>query len=214
MKKLIKSFFDKDEEPKGRTLNHPRELNIGDVIVMDDGFDLPAQLRGQQFEVKQVQTTQFEYKQLTGWVLKGVSERPIFLGVEEEDGEAYLAFSIKVERDEVEQIFDLDEFSEIFETEGAAVINKQGDLGGFDNWVAPIYRQTAHEERGYFYEEDYRGRKVPDYEGVGEPFNYYCLESDDDDHQVEIEVWQDGDTDVLLTIYRPVADIKEMWPTK
>ena len=102
MKKLFKSFFDKNEEPKGRTLTHPRDLRVGDVIVMDDGFDLPIQLRGQQFEVKKVQTYQFEHEQNSEWILKGIDNRPIFLGVEEEDGSCELTFSIKIERDEVE----------------------------------------------------------------------------------------------------------------
>ena len=34
----------------------------------------------------------------------------------------------------------------------------------------------------------------------------------DGGHAIEIEVWTGGETDVFVTIYRPISDIKELWP--
>ncbi len=108
-------------------------------------------------------------------------------------------------------LFDLDRFADIFEA-GVTDIAPAHDQAGFTGWLAPRYRQTAQGERGYFYEEDFRGRNVPRHEGEGEPFDYYCLANDDQAFELEVEVWPDGATDVMLTRYRPLSDIKELWP--
>lgn len=211
-KSLFKSFTKKDEE--GRTLEHPRDLAKGDMIVLDDSYDLPAQLRGKSLQVTAVQTYQFEYETITEFVLKSDAQFSIFMSVEEEDGETDLVFSVEIPRSTVEQIFDLDQFSTIFDGDGNAEIQVQDEPSDMQGWLSPCYRQTAHGERGYFYSKDYRGQQVPMHEGSGEPFEYYCLVDDDESKQVELEVWEDGDTDVLLSLYRPVSDIRELWPAK
>jgi hypothetical protein len=69
---------------------------------------------------------------------------------------------------------------------------------------------------GYFHREDYRNLKPPqDANGVtGEPFEYYLLLDDDESRALEVEVYEGGDTDVVLTLYRPITDISDYWPGK
>ena len=62
--------------------------------------------------------------------------------------------------------------------------------------------------------KDYRGARPSDYEGDGEPFDYYCLVDSSESHAVEIEVYPGGETDVSLTLYRDVDDIKDLWPAE
>ncbi|MGL5393485.1 MAG: hypothetical protein ACRDA8_19265, partial [Shewanella sp.] len=102
-----------------RELNHPSQLKLGDMISLDNSFALPPQLRGQQLQVEAINTYEFARSQQAEWVLKGHSHTRIFLSLAEDD-ETYLAFSLKIPRAEVEQLFDLDEFSTLFDEPGRA----------------------------------------------------------------------------------------------
>lgn len=212
---FLNRLFGKKEEPK-RQLDHPSKLNKGDMISLDDSFALPPQLRGQQLRVETVNTYEYQRKQQTEWVLKGHSGDAIFLSLDEDD-ETYLALSIKVSRGQVEQFFDLDQFSEIFEEAGKAELDTQAlssELNDYEQWLSPHYHQVTSGSFGYFHRQDYRGLRPPqDADGAtGEPFESYQLLDDDEDKAVDVEVYESGETDVMLTLYRPLSDIREYWP--
>ena len=213
MKSFVKALWSRTKkDPDSRQLEHPRDLLEGDLVNITDSYALPSQLRGAGFKVVAVGTYQFEYEFETSFSLEGQDDYRIDLMVEKEDGRERAALSLSINRDVVEQLFDLDQFSEIFEEDVQTVLGLQQDAPELTGWTAPLYRQQACAERGYFYQQDYRGSSPPDEEGEGEPFDYYSLVSDDGKYAVEIEVWGGGETDVVLTIYRPLSDIKELWP--
>ena len=111
----------------------------------------------------------------------------------------------------MEKIFNLDEFSKIFESKGTTLLAK--DISIVDGFIAEEYTQTVIAERGYYYEgKDFRGSQPSSLEGEGEPFDYFCLVSKRGTHAVEIEVYEGGETEVYLTLYRDASDIKELWP--
>ncbi|AVV85455.1 DUF4178 domain-containing protein [Shewanella putrefaciens] len=205
--------------PPQRELNHPSQLNVGDMISIDDSFALPTQLRGQQLKVEAVNTYEFERNQQAEWVLKGHGSDTIYLSIEEDD-ETYLALSIKITRNQVEQIFDLEQFSTLFDEPGHAELTTQAlstdNAAQLEQWLGKQYHQVTFAAFGYFHREDYRGLKPPqDANGnTGEPFEYYLLLNDDESRAIEIEVYEGGDTDVVLTLYRPLTDIREYWPSK
>ncbi|MFT5789160.1 MAG: hypothetical protein ACI8SJ_001275 [Shewanella sp.] len=213
---FLRGLFGKKEEPK-RQLDHPSKLNKGDMISLDDSFALPPQLRGQQLRVEAVNTYEYERKQQTEWVLKGHGSDTIFLGLDEDD-ETYLALSIKVNRGLVDQLFDLEQFSTIFEEPGKAELitsKLSSELATeFELWLSPQYHQVTFAGFGYFHRQDYRGKKPPqDADGAtGDPFESYQLLDDDEDKAVDIEVYDGGETDVMLTLYRPLSDIRDYWP--
>ena len=60
------------------------------MLQLIDSFALPPELKGQTLRVVAVNTYQYEYSSETELVLKGASSTPIFLHVEEEDGESWL----------------------------------------------------------------------------------------------------------------------------
>ncbi|MCE9686996.1 hypothetical protein LZP73_12415 [Shewanella sp. AS16] len=213
---FFRGLFGKQEAPK-RRLAHPSELLEGDMIALDDSFALPGQLRGQQLRVEAVHTYEYETTQETEWLLKGHSGDSIYLSLEQDD-ETRLAFSIKINRSTVEQLFDLDAFSELFEEPGRAELTPK-ELSSeaaarFDSWLGKQYHQTSFAEFGYFHRQDYRGQKPPqDADGAtGEPFEAYALLDEQETRAIEVEVYQGGDTDVMLTLYRPLSDIREYWP--
>lgn len=215
---FFNSIFGKKAPPQ-RELNHPSALNVGDMISIDNSFALPTQLRGQQLKVEAVNTYEFERRQQAEWVLKGHGNDTIYLSIEEDD-ETYLAFSLKISRSQVEQIFDLEQFSTLFDEPGHATLLTQelpaGITSQLEQWLGKQYHQVTFAAFGYFHREDYRNLKPPqDANGAtGEPFEYYLLLDDDESRALEVEVYEGGDTDVVLTLYRPITDIRDYWPGK
>ncbi|MFX3701697.1 hypothetical protein ACJBSS_12135, partial [Streptococcus suis] len=55
-------------------------------------------------------------------VLESDAGKVIFLQIERRDGEEWANFSIKIQRDEVDEIFSLDEFARIFDEEQLTLI--------------------------------------------------------------------------------------------
>ncbi|QSX30765.1 hypothetical protein JYB88_03635 [Shewanella cyperi] len=210
---FLKGLFGTKAEPPKRQLNHPRQLQVGDMITLDTDFGLPAQLRGQQFRVEAVNTYEYSRSQHPEWVLKGYSGDTVFLGLEEDD-ECSLVFSITITRPEVDSLFGLDAFSEIFEEEQKAELQTLAVPERLEQWVGKQYHEVSFAEFGYFHRQDYRGLKPPqDANGAcGDAFEAYGLEDDSGERALEVEVYEGGDTEVCVSLYRPLSDIREYWP--
>lgn len=208
---FIKKMFGKEE--KQRTLTSPNELNTGDIIVLTDSFALPESLRQQQFQVSSVNSYEYEEQTQTEWVLTGINELEIFLSLDVDD-KTYLKFALKIEHQDVECLFDLDNFSELFDEPGQAFLNRQQDNEKTTNWTNEQYQQSLFAKVGYFHRKDHRSENLSPYEGKesGEQFELYQLLDQNQSFGIEVEVWQDGDTDVFLTMYRPFSDIVDMYP--
>ncbi len=210
---LDKLFGNKKSQAPKRVLDHPKKLNPGDMISLDDSFALPPQLKGQQLKVERVSCYEYEHNRSAEWQLRGNDNLPIFMSVETDD-EEWLCFSVKVTRDKVEQLFDLDEFAKIFEEPGQAVLKlkpeARSQLPELAHWLADEYHQSTFAAYGYYHQNDYRLMSPP--AGRGEPFESYRLDSADESRAVEIEVYESGETDVMLTLYRPLSDIRDFWP--
>lgn len=205
-------FMGNDEDDTPRTLEHPRDLNLHDIIKFKF---LPQQtLSGKRFEVVDVNTYDFEDEHLTEFTLKSDNGYTVFMIVDETDDEPCLSLSHKLSRREVEKTFDMDQFADIFDGNGRTSVEVLKEPEFDTGWVAPVYFQEIQGEVGYYHKGDYRGRGVPQGEDDGDDFEYYYLESDDEEFSIEIEVYEGGDTEVALTVYRDIEDIEEMWPQK
>lgn len=202
----------KDKVPE-RQLDHPTKLIVGDIITLDDSFALPAQLKGQSLEVTQVNTYEYEYRKNCEWVLRGNDDELIFLSYEKDDEES-LVFSIKITREQVEQMFDLEQFSQLFEQSTDAVLELKHNLPQFNNWLSQRYRQDEFATVGFFHEKDHRSEHISEFAGSdqGDSFERYSAITDDQRYGIEAEVYQGGETDVILCLYRPISDIRQYWP--
>jgi len=212
MKSFIKGLWSRTKsEPEVRLLDHPRALQVGDFLKMSDSFGLPEYLRDQVFEVTAITTWQFEHEFESTFSLRSKNNDSIDLTIDSDSGRESAAFSIEIPRATVEKIFDLDEFSAIFDEEESAVLNTltKLDLAG---WLSDQYHQTACGERGFFYQKDCRGVGPSTFEGDGEPFDFYALVSPDESQSVEIAVYAGGETEVSLVLNRSIDDIRELWP--
>ncbi|MFT5163665.1 MAG: hypothetical protein ACI9FJ_002262 [Alteromonadaceae bacterium] len=203
----------KKKQPEVRQLNHPRDLNVGDMIQLIDSFAFPPELKGQTLRVAAVNTYQYKYENEFELVLKGEGKQTIFLVVENDDGQEWANFSIKVERQDVEDLFGLDQFADIFDLDELVSIKRLNDVKAFERWTTKTYTQSAQPSTGYFYEQDYRSKTIPEFvEDGGEPVECINLADPDDSFSVNIEIWDDGQTDVSLTLSRPLSDIVDLFP--
>ena len=208
---FFKNIFKKEKEQ--RKLTQVNQLLVGDIIQLTDSFALPETLRCQQFQVTAVTSYEFENSTQTEWSLSGRSDLVLFLALEVDDV-SELKFSIKIEHEDVESLFDLDEFSEVFSEPGNAFLTKQQDTDLTSAWTSDEYQQSVFSRIGFFHRKDHRSEKLSEYEGKdsGEQFELYTLLDKEQDKGIDIEVWQDGETEVFLTLYRPVTDIIDMFP--
>ncbi|MFP6806086.1 MAG: hypothetical protein VB957_02705 [Pseudomonadales bacterium] len=214
MSSFFKGLWSRTKKaPELRVLSHPRELEPEDMIQMANHFGLPEALRDQSFKVIGISTYQFEHGNSPCFTLEGTSDKRINLTIESDAGRETAAFSLGIKRNIVEEMFDLDEFSEIFDGDGGASLTLVNDAG-MSAWVGGRYFQQANGERGYYYEKDFRGSVPPEHEDEGEPFEYYLLVSDDESHGVEIEVFAGGETEVSLVIYVDLEMISGLWPAE
>jgi hypothetical protein len=209
---FFKKIFNKDK-PVQRKLTHVDQLLAGDIIVLTDSFALPETLRNQQLQVTAVNSYEYENNTQTEWTLQGNDDLLLFLSLDVDDA-TELKFALKILPEDVETLFDLDEFSEIFDEPGEAFLTKKADNNLTTNWSSEQYQQSTFAKVGYFHRKDHRSENISEYEGKdsGEQFEFYALYNEDQSKGVDVEVWQDGDTDVFLTIYRPLTDIIDMYP--
>ncbi|MBU2869680.1 hypothetical protein [Colwellia sp. E2M01] len=209
---FFKKIFSKSADAP-RKLTKVSQLLIGDIVVLTDSFALPESLRGQQFQVKAINSYEFEHRVQTEWALLGSNDLEIFLSLEVDDI-TELKLSLKIQHEDVETLFDLDEFSQIFDEPGEAFLDKQADSALTTMWSSEQYQQSAFATVGFFHRKDHRSENLSAYEGKdsGEQFELYTLYNEDQSKGVDVEVWQDGDTEVCLTLFRPLSDIVDMYP--
>lgn len=209
---FFKKIFSKSS-PAPRKLTSVAQLLVGDIIVLTDSFALPESLRGQDFQVQAVNSYEFENKVQSEWVLLGNNALEIFLSLEVDDI-TELKLSLKIHHDDVETLFDLANFSEIFDEPGQAFLEKKADSAITSMWSSEQYQQSVFAKVGFFHRKDHRSEELSAYEGKdsGEQFELYSLYNEDQSKGIDIEVWQDGDTEVCLTLFRPLSDIIDMYP--
>jgi hypothetical protein len=201
------------KDPEARVLEHHRDLQKGDMVQLANHFGLPDVLRNKVFKITGVCTYQFEHENDTSFTLESLGDQKLSLSIETDVGRETAVFSYSISRSTVEELFDLDEFSEVFDSADAATLNTLNDAN-FDGWAANKYFQEVKGEKGYFYERDYRPSGPPVHEGEGELFEYYLLVNGDNSHGVEIEVYAGGETEVSLTRYLGMEMISGLWPAK
>lgn len=205
-------FNKKNNKSEQRKLTQVNQLLVGDIIVLTDSFALPEILRGQQLQVTAVNSYEYEQSTQSEWTLQGNNELLLFLSLDVDDS-TELKFGLKIEPEDVEILFDLDCFSEIFDEPGQAFLDRKADNKQTTSWSSEQYQQSTFAKVGYFHRKDHRSDNISAYEGKdsGEQFELYALYNEDQSKGIDIEVWQDGDTDVFLTLFRPLTDIVDMY---
>jgi len=207
---FFKSFFEPKKEV--RVLNHARDLQIGDILKFR--FTPQAELSNKRFQVSQINTYDYEDRKLTEFHLEDDGDEPIFITIDETDDVPFIAITRKIQRGVVDVLFDLEEFANVFDDEGHTQLHRKAEPEQLSNWTAEKYTQEIYAETGYFHKGDYRNQAVPESESEGESFENYLLIDDTRQFVIEAEVYDGGETEVLVSIRRPLTDIEEMWPAE
>lgn len=209
---FFKKLFNKDSQPQ-RQLQQPEQLQEHDIIEFSDSFALPNVLRGQQLQVTAINSHEFEHRIITEWALKGHSEQNFYLTLEQ-GAQPYLKIVMRLEEADIDVLFNHDELAEIFDEPGNAIVHRLSQSPNSENWTCEQYNQHIFAQMGYFHRQDHRNSEPSKYQGsdAGEAFELYALRGIDDQFGLDLQVWSDGDTDIFVSLYRPITDIKEFYP--
>ncbi len=192
-------------------LDHPRDLRTGDIIKL--GFLEQSELSGKTFEITHVNTYIYGNMCYPELILKDRTGTTIFLMVEEEDGEEYLAFSKKVARNDVRKVLSQDKLDAIIKARAGTTIHLRKKPAGMEEWLADNYTKTDDQVTGMFLAGDARSLSNEEMKRT-EPFTSYTLVDSDDKYALEIEVYGSGELELSLTVYHDMEALEEMWPGK
>lgn len=215
IKDPITMFFSRNkDEPTERVLDSPSDLLAGDIITLKPRSILPAELRGKDLTVKKVQAYQYSEGYMPEFVLTSPENMTFTLMVEPEEEGEDLTFSRLISPAEVQQLFDLDNFSELFGDTAAHLNVLDSDFTKvFDGWIAEKYFQSIQNGNGYFYDDDRRKQTPSKYvDDASEELRFHECEGNPDRYSLNVEIWEDGATDVFLQLTVPSNVIELMWP--
>lgn len=206
-----KIFGSKEEQVQRAVLVHPSQLQVGDIVKFS--FMDQSELSNQRVEVIEVNTYDFEDEHSTSFTLKSVSGDVFWLSATNDDGEEYLTVSRKLTRGQVKELFNPEQFSEVFEEGLAVSLDRQAIPEGFEHWTADHYNKVEDCSKGYYRKGDFRDGSMPKYADESNcSLDYYLLEDDSESFAIEIEVYANGETEVSTSVYLELSNIDEMWP--
>lgn len=210
--RFLKSLFSKQATTPTRALNQPDQLLIGDIFCFDDSFALPEVMRKQQLQVNDVITIEFKHRHYVQLVAQGSNQKLVYLSFPK-NPKNLIQCSLLLTRAEVEALFDMDAFSDIFNAPGNARLTPTAKQHTYADMLATEYIQQDFSTSGYIHQADYRDSKPPQYSDQehGQEFEYYSLEGNEGLRKIEIFIFENGDTDVYLSSLRPASDIAELW---
>lgn len=210
MLKMFRSLFKSYTGPNqaARQIDNPKQLQVGDLFKMSDSFALPSELRGESFQVQQVATYFYTDIGVPEFVIKSGPNKPLFLSIEDFDGEEQLILSRKLKRKEVEALFGWDAVKELTTRETTTEIVPRAP--GEDEWLADAYHRRVFGGTGRYFERDLRDGPAPG--SGGEPLHYYEFYDAEERCSFEVEAWEGDELEVCIGLVRPFSDIVEYWP--
>lgn len=210
--RFLKSLFNKQPAAPTRTLNEPKELLIGDIFCFSDSFALPEKIRKQQLQVNNITTIEFKHDHYVQLTAQGASDELVYVSFPK-NPKNQIKCSLLLSREDVEKLFDLDAFSEIFEEPGKARLIPLTEQHTYADMLSNEYIQQDFSTSGYLHQTDYRDTKPPQFSDQehGQEFEYYSLQGNQGLRLIEIFIFENGDTDVYLSSLRPAMDIAELW---
>jgi hypothetical protein len=208
---FFKSLFGSGESQGGaRRLSHPRDLREGDIIKF--GYIEQPDLSNTEFEVSQINTYIYGELCYPELILKDRSGNLVYMMVEEEDGDEYLALCKKIQKSEVSEVIGDDAMTRILTRGTGSQIPILKKPSGLETWLVDSYREVDDSVKGAFVKGDARYLAVEDINRQ-EKFTSHILEDSTEEYAIEIEIYSTGETEVCATVYHDIDEIEEMWPS-
>jgi len=210
--RFLKSLFNKQPVMPARTLNEPNQMLSGDIFCFSDSFALPEVMRKQQLQVNDIITIEFKHEHYVQLIGQGTNDKLVYISFPK-NPKNLIKCSLLLSRAEVETLFDLDNFSDIFEAPGKARLTPLTEQHAYGDMIAAEYIQQDFSISGYIHQADYRDSTPPQLSDQehGQEFEYYSLEGNEGLRLIEIFIFESGDTDIYLSSLRPISDIAELW---
>jgi len=209
---FFKSLFSKKQPLATRTLNHASELQQSDIFTFGDSFALPQAMRKMQLQVSDIKTLEFKHEHYAQVIAQGSGDKLVYLSFPA-NPQKLIKLSLLLPREDVEALFDMDAFSEIFEPPGKARLRPITQNHHYAYMLADEYIQQDFMTTGYIHQQDYRGSTPPQFteNKHGQEFEFYSLQGGQEKRFIEIFIFENGDTDVYLSFLRPANEIAELW---
>lgn len=211
---ILKRFgIGKKTEPDIRELEHPRELELGDIIRF--GFTAQSELSNEGYTVDSIETldTGGDTSKMCYFMMSGTEHKVRLRVVDDETVEV----SLEMLPETLLLAFKEQHLAEILDPDSGdhhqLSSRKEAKIpAALREWVAPKYRQEAH-IKAYLYKNDFRSKPLPDTMEAGElGCDYSLLVSDDRLRTVEFRVFDGGRTEAYLSVMLPTRKIEELWP--
>ncbi|MCP5001120.1 MAG: hypothetical protein GY933_20855 [Hyphomicrobiales bacterium] len=203
----------KKEETAQRLLDHPRDLEVGDIVKF--AFAEQTEISGVSFNVDRIRTldTGGDEHKLTYFLLSDADNK-IRLRVVDDDR---FEVALEVLPATLFKLFKEDDVAQALDPEGGdhqvLTARKAEKLPPeLKPWVGTTYRQEGY-VKAYRYEGDYRNRPLPSTVDEGESgCDYAYFITDDRQRGLEFRIFDGGRTEVHLCTFLPLRKIEELWP--
>jgi len=207
-----KLFGKKGKQEALRIVSSLDDVRAGDLLEFKDRPDLPAQIRGETLKISSVAYYQYESEGAVELALEIPSGESVTLAYSAVD-QGEIALSVKLPENRVLQVFDEQEFSDLWAEDFASIAAQPQGAGTLAAWACDSYQQTVKEASAYYFNEDRRGQALSMQEEDGsEELRYHEAMGGSDGYSLNIEVWGSGETDVFLCRAFAVSIITEYWP--
>lgn len=200
--------------PTPRTLDHPQQLQLGDMVQFE--FCPQPQLSNRSFTVSRFQTLDSggeTEKRGYIWLQDGAQAIRILAAA----GES-IEVAMELLPDDLLQLVDQEDVMDLLDPDSGnlhrlkAIVPPDQLPELLRGWGAAEYRQEGF-VKAYRYEKDYRHRLMPPQRGGGEVgCDYAWLVSPDRQHRLEFVVFDGGRTEVYIATQLPIRKIRELWP--
>ncbi|AGH82449.1 hypothetical protein PCNPT3_12565 [Psychromonas sp. CNPT3] len=206
------SLFNKKKTPETRQLTRPNDLQLNDIFTFSDSFSLPEVMRKQQLQVININSIEFKHQHYSQIVAQGSSAQLIYLSFPN-NAQHLMQLSLLLTRADVEALFDMQDFSEIFEAPGNAHLTSLLKQHSYADMLSDTYIQQEFMTTGYYHQQDFRNSPPPQFteDEHGREFEYYTLTGGEEKRSIEIFIFENGDTDIYLSYLRPINEIAELW---
>lgn len=184
----------------------PEELQIGSMIVF--GFLPQPMLSGRRMTVTAINTYKFGSDILTSFVLSQENDTGASMIIAETGGEQYLAISRRISRADREKLFDMRDLDAVINNDQVNDLRSKEVHGDYKGWIASHYKRELQRVRGQFYKGDHRKGLMTNESALD--FAYTLMVSDNNEHALEIEKYEDGRVEIYATVYRRMSDVGEV----
>ncbi len=184
----------------------PEELQIGSIIGF--GFVPQPALSGRRLTVTAINTYKFGPDILTSFVLSQEKDAGASMIIAETGGEQYIAVSRRISISDRNKIFNHEDIEAAIRDDEAQMVHCKDIIAEYKGWLAPHYKREIKAVKGQLYKGDHRAGII-----TGQPsldFSYTLVVSDNNEHALEIERYDDGRIEVYATVYRRMSDIGEV----